>query len=101
MPRSSRWRDISVRIHGWTRVMATGLSRQDAMADATRISEISRFLLKYRNAGIFDAAAIDTAAANAVQCEADKIPEGKPEEFVTDLEALGPTFIKIGQALST
>ena len=27
--------------------------------------------------------------------------EGKPEEFVADLEALGPTFIKIGQALST
>ena len=71
------------------------------MADATRISEISRFLLKYRNAGIFDATAVDTAAANAVQCEGDKIPEGKPEEFVTDLEALGPTFIKIGQALST
>jgi predicted unusual protein kinase regulating ubiquinone biosynthesis (AarF/ABC1/UbiB family) len=71
------------------------------MADATRISEISRFLLKYRNAGIFDAAAIDTAAANAKQCEGSTIPEGKPEEFVADLEALGPTFIKIGQALST
>jgi predicted unusual protein kinase regulating ubiquinone biosynthesis (AarF/ABC1/UbiB family) len=71
------------------------------MADATRISEISRFLLKYRNAGIFDAAAVDTAAANAAQCEGTTIPEGKPEEFVADLEALGPTFIKIGQALST
>ena len=71
------------------------------MADATRISEISRFLLKYRNAGIFDAAAVDTAAANAAQCEGTVIPEGKPEEFVADLEALGPTFIKIGQALST
>jgi len=29
------------------------------------------------------------------------VTEGKPEEFVDDLEALGPTFIKIGQALST
>lgn len=71
------------------------------MADATRISEISRFLLKYRNAGIFDAAAVDTAAAIATQGEGSAIPEGKPEEFVADLEALGPTFIKIGQALST
>ena len=26
---------------------------------------------------------------------------GTPEEFVNDLEALGPTFVKIGQALST
>jgi predicted unusual protein kinase regulating ubiquinone biosynthesis (AarF/ABC1/UbiB family) len=71
------------------------------MADANRISAISSFLLKYRNAGIFDASAIDTAAANVVQCEGGTIPEGKPEEFVADLEALGPTFIKIGQALST
>jgi ubiquinone biosynthesis protein len=72
------------------------------MADATRISEISRFLMKYRNAGIFDAAAVDTAAANAMQGDPSVvIPEGKPEEFVADLEALGPTFIKIGQALST
>jgi ubiquinone biosynthesis protein len=71
------------------------------MADATRISEISRFLMKYRNAGIFDAASIDTAAAIAAEGNGTKIPEGKPEEFVADLEALGPTFVKIGQALST
>jgi predicted unusual protein kinase regulating ubiquinone biosynthesis (AarF/ABC1/UbiB family) len=71
------------------------------MADATRISEISRFLLKYRNAGIFDAAAIDTAAANAAGSDVACVPEGKPEEFVADLEKLGPTFVKIGQALST
>ncbi len=31
----------------------------------------------------------------------DADAQGAPEEFVDDLEALGPTFIKIGQALST
>lgn len=39
---------------------------------------------------------------DASQADADNVVvEGRPEEFVADLEALGPTFIKIGQALST
>jgi predicted unusual protein kinase regulating ubiquinone biosynthesis (AarF/ABC1/UbiB family) len=62
-----------------------------------RTAQIVRFLLKYRRAGVFTGlnleAAVDPAAAPPA--------EGRPEEFVDDLEALGPTFIKIGQALST
>ncbi|MCY7355135.1 MAG: AarF/ABC1/UbiB kinase family protein [Lysobacter sp.] len=63
-----------------------------------RTARILRFLLKYRSAGVFtgldlDAATLDPADAHDT--------EGKPEEFVTDLEVLGPTFVKIGQALST
>ena len=27
--------------------------------------------------------------------------DGNPEQFVSDLEALGPTFVKLGQMLST
>jgi predicted unusual protein kinase regulating ubiquinone biosynthesis (AarF/ABC1/UbiB family) len=33
-------------------------------------------------------------------CEAD-VPDGKPQELAEDLEEMGPTFIKLGQLLST
>ena len=63
-----------------------------------RTARILRFLLKYRNAGVFSGLDVDTAELAG----GDAPPmEGKPEEFVSDLEALGPTFVKIGQALST
>ncbi len=62
-----------------------------------RTAQILRFLFKYRNAGVFSGLDVDAADIDA----ADVAVEGKPEEFVDDLEALGPTFIKIGQALST
>ena len=67
-----------------------------------RTAQIVRFMLKYRSAGIFSGLDQD-AMLQEVEAEADRqeAPHGKPEEFVDDLEALGPTFIKLGQALST
>jgi predicted unusual protein kinase regulating ubiquinone biosynthesis (AarF/ABC1/UbiB family) len=62
-----------------------------------RSAQILRFLLKYRSAGVFTGLDLDAAALP----DEDAPTDGKPEEFVSDLEALGPTFIKIGQALST
>lgn len=62
-----------------------------------RTGQILRFLLKYRSAGVFTGLDLDAATLDA----ADTVDDGKPEEFVDDLEALGPAFIKIGQALST
>lgn len=63
-----------------------------------RKAQILGFLLKYRKAGVFsfemDEASLDM-----------ELPESssgdRPEQFVDDLEALGPTFVKIGQWLST
>ncbi|NUS38739.1 MAG: AarF/ABC1/UbiB kinase family protein [Lysobacter sp.] len=63
-----------------------------------RTAQILRFLLKYRSAGVFTG--LDLATADAEHAP-PPATEGKPEEFVDDLEALGPTFVKIGQALST
>ncbi len=63
-----------------------------------RTAQILRFLLKYRRAGVFTGLDLEAASVDPVALPP---PEGKPEEFVDDLEALGPTFIKIGQALST
>ena len=62
-----------------------------------RTAQILQFLLKYRSAGVFTGLDLDAAT---VESDATTV-EGKPEEFVTDLEAMGPAFIKIGQALST
>ena len=63
----------------------------------TRTAQILRFLLKYRGAGVFTGLDLDAAA----QAQEPPPTSGRPEEFVVDLEALGPTFVKIGQALST
>ncbi|MEN5061065.1 AarF/UbiB family protein [Luteimonas sp. TWI1416] len=62
-----------------------------------RNAQILRFLMKYRKAGVLTG--FDLDAATVEVDEADTA--GRPEAFVDDLEALGPTFIKIGQALST
>lgn len=68
----------------------------DAPSGLARTARILRFLLKYRHAGVFTGLDLDHVNDGTV-------PEvsGKPEEFVADLESLGPTFIKFGQALST
>ncbi|GAB6197272.1 AarF/UbiB family protein [Lysobacter xanthus] len=64
-----------------------------------RTAQIVKFLLKYRSAGIFSGLDQDAVLEDAEA--AAETPQGRPEEFVNDLEALGPTFIKLGQALST
>jgi len=60
-----------------------------------RRSQILRLLLRYRNSGVFSGMNLDARAVHDVP------PEGNPEQFVTDLESLGPTFVKLGQMLST
>jgi predicted unusual protein kinase regulating ubiquinone biosynthesis (AarF/ABC1/UbiB family) len=65
----------------------------------TRLAAIARFFLKYRNAGILTGMAVDDPLFADI--DADTVSAGTAEDFVKDLEALGPTFIKIGQALST
>jgi ubiquinone biosynthesis protein len=69
----------------------------DSPTGLARTAQILRFLFKYRAAGVFTGLELDAATLDADAPDT----EGKPEEFVDDLEALGPTFIKIGQALST
>jgi predicted unusual protein kinase regulating ubiquinone biosynthesis (AarF/ABC1/UbiB family) len=66
----------------------------------SRYARIGAFLLRYRKAGLFNGLELDAQEA-ALGAHVDDIPPGQPEQFVDDLEALGPTFIKVGQALST
>lgn len=69
------------------------------MTDTSRViarnAQILRFLMKYRRAGVLSGFEFDSTVTDI---DSD---DGRPEAFVDDLEALGPTFIKIGQALST
>lgn len=65
---------------------------------AMRTARILGFLFKYRNAGVFEGLYLDDLHEHADE----PVPgDTRPEQFVSDLEALGPTFVKIGQALST
>ena len=70
----------------------------DASHGLARSAQILRFLLKYRSAGVFTGLDLDVPLPPGTE---PPPTAGKPEEFVDDLEALGPTFVKIGQALST
>lgn len=67
--------------------------------NANRIAAIARFFLKYRKAGILTGVALDDPLFADI--DATTIAAGMPEDFAKDLEALGPTFVKIGQAMST
>ncbi len=67
--------------------------------NANRITAIARFFLKYRKAGILTGVPLDDPLFADI--DTGTIAEGLPEDFARDLEALGPTFVKIGQSLST
>jgi ubiquinone biosynthesis protein len=64
-----------------------------------RYKDIARLLMRYGRADlahfVADPALPDDEAANA------EVTTGEPEQLARDLEALGPTFIKLGQLLST
>ncbi len=60
-----------------------------------RRAAILRFLFRYRNSGVFSGLAITPSD------EVETAGEGSPAEFVNELEAMGPTFVKLGQMLST
>lgn len=60
-----------------------------------RRAAILRFLFRYRNSGVFSGLSI------APSLEPETNGEGSPGEFVDELEAMGPTFVKLGQMLST
>lgn len=64
------------------------------MSEPTRLAAITAFLLKYRNAPLFKPGTEPVADSRPTDA-------ADAEQFTRDLEALGPTFIKLGQVLST
>jgi len=71
------------------------------LAHVKQYADIARLLMKYgrsdvvKEAGWDDAVADSTSTKNAVEVTA------KAEELASDLEAMGPTYVKLGQLLST
>ena len=63
-----------------------------------RTSRILRFLVKHRHSGMFTGWDLRVPLDVAIETEP---ADHRPDQFVDDLEALGPTFVKLGQALST
>jgi ubiquinone biosynthesis protein len=63
-----------------------------------RYKDIARLLMRYGRADL--ARFVSDPALPSDEAE-EEITEGEPEQLAKDLEALGPTFIKLGQLLST
>jgi len=64
-----------------------------------RYKDVARLLFKYGRSDLADWARHDPILADAEALPAEAAAEG--EELADDLEAMGPTFIKLGQVLST
>jgi len=64
-----------------------------------RYKDIAAFLIKH-NSSDFNTRQVSADQA-AIEEEEETKLAGNPEQFVKDLEQLGPTFIKLGQLLST
>jgi predicted unusual protein kinase regulating ubiquinone biosynthesis (AarF/ABC1/UbiB family) len=62
-----------------------------------RYKDLALFLLKHANEGITSYKSSEIP----IEDESDKDINGDPQKFAKDLEELGPTFIKLGQLLST
>lgn len=62
-----------------------------------RRQQIVRLLLRYRNSGVFSGIQFDGELPRLERVATND----NPTQFVADLEALGITFVKLGQVLST
>src|ERR1051325_970866 len=63
-----------------------------------RYAEIGRLLWKYSRSDIFRAG---TFADPTADTPASVNKRGRPEDLADDLEAMGPTYVKLGQILSS
>jgi ubiquinone biosynthesis protein len=71
----------------------------DAMQQLSRASQVIAMFARYRKAGIL--AGLDLGDGPDVETDADDDADAMAERFAADLEAMGPAFVKLGQALST
>jgi predicted unusual protein kinase regulating ubiquinone biosynthesis (AarF/ABC1/UbiB family) len=75
--------------------MPSHLSAEDSAS--RRYAAIARLLLRHGRSDLVSGASLDEYALDTTEDETTD----KAEAFAADLEAMGPTFIKLGQLLST
>jgi len=75
---------------------STATANPTLVKGMNRRSQILRLLMRYRHSGVFSGMNLEASGPHA-----DIPADGNPDQFVSDLEALGPTFVKLGQMLST
>ncbi len=63
-----------------------------------RYRDVALLLIRYGRSDLVKLAGLDTAVEGA---EANEAGVAEAEELATDLEKMGPTFVKLGQMLST
>src|SRR5690606_27565917 len=71
----------------------------DTVQQLSRASQVVAMLARYRKAGIL--AGLDLGDAVEPEAHTGAGDDAMAERFAADLEALGPAFVKLGQALST
>jgi ubiquinone biosynthesis protein len=70
----------------------------DTVQRLSRTAQVIAMLARYRKAGIMTGLDLGDAP---VDDAGDEDTDALAERFATDLEAMGPAFVKLGQALST
>lgn len=59
------------------------------------------FMLKYRNSDLFNDTANNAMNIKGEEPNSEREYNQSPEDLITDLKQMGPTYIKLGQLLST
>src|SRR5882672_8687276 len=65
-----------------------------------RYKEIARLLWKYGRADLAQQMTVDGEGFNVDEIKTAAPGEASPEHLADDLEAMGPTFVKLGQVLA-
>ncbi len=65
-----------------------------------RYKDIALLLWKYGRSDLVQQMGMDDALGSADTAAAKSAEPGDPEQFAADLEAMGPTYVKLGQVLS-
>lgn len=71
------------------------------VGDMSRYADLARLLVKYGRADLVSGAGLDEYLTSDAEAQLDTAASRKAVDLAADLERMGPTYIKLGQLLST